>query len=228
VIPAVASYRAVHAFLTRHVSSTRVSLFRSVRWMFSGRRLRARVRRAGFVALASAPEGTPVAIRGTIRVDDSAGPLLDAPLSGAQCVYHASCIDLDVVGTFTMKPHARETRARRFILECENGEHAIVEPDHLVVAARFDYVAASMASFDATPRQRALLDTAPVTSWFAIRGVHYYEAVLVPGQSIALLGAGTRELAGTGESGYREAHTRMHFSGTPKHPLVLCDYPDQL
>jgi hypothetical protein len=189
------------------------------------RKLRARIARASPAALADAPDGARVCIRGVVR---ELVPLVEAPLGGDPCVYYASHVALSLGNLPGWRHHTWREGSVAFIVEGASGHRAVVDPRGAEVSVRFDRVTRSAAAFDADARQRALLGLKPIMSWLEVSSVHYYEGVIALGTAIAVVGTGTRapDPDAREAGGYREAPTRLQFAASHGAPLWICDHPD--
>ncbi|MEJ7603243.1 MAG: GIDE domain-containing protein [Kofleriaceae bacterium] len=173
------------------------------------------------------PEATRGRVAGVVRPLD--GRVLEAPLSGRSCVYHA--IEIHDRRASSERLIATEQRSIPFLLEDATGR-AVVDPEHARFLCAFDHGSQSKAAFDADPRQRALLGRFELVhrDWWNTTQLRYRESVIAVDEPITVVGMGVREPDPDGppsiERGYREAGpTRMYFTGTAKHPLLLLDDP---
>ncbi len=197
----------------------------ALRALLDDYRIRRRVDRARTYTTRRLPENTFGRLIGQVQPLD--GALLTAPLSGRACVYYAVHVDVPQ----RMRPLASEQDAVPFLLDDAEGIAAI-DPAHATYSVRFDLTTTSMAAFDATPAQRAVLERLALIhiDWFDIPSLRYREAVIRPGETISVVGAGVREpgparpLGG----GYREgAALRMRITGTARFPLLIRDHADR-
>jgi len=196
----------------------------------ASRRLRRELREAPQLALADVPENQFARVRGIVRPLDAR--LLDAPLTGRLCVYYAIIVrevSHDSVLNVIPAELGSDHDGMAFVL-ADGDAHAVIDPAHARISAEYDHESASKAAFDATPRQRAVLERLGLIKrdWFSTAGLLYREAVLEVDEAITVLGAGTLErdpeAAPTGL--YREGvPMRLRFTGTRKHPLAISDDP---
>ncbi|HEX5062076.1 MAG TPA: GIDE domain-containing protein [Kofleriaceae bacterium] len=151
------------------------------------------------------------------------GEALEAPISGRRCVAYS----VSVVEQEQNASHIRETKAVAFVVEDGSGR-ALVDP----TAARI--------AIDGGPSVQTgtLHDPTPAAEDLLLRhgkrprhGVLYREAVITDGESIAVLGAGTREPdpdAPPTEAYRGDARTRLRLTSSRKYPLVISDDPSAL
>jgi hypothetical protein len=180
--------------------------------------------------LGNFPEATKGRAIGVVKPLDQR--VLEAPLSGRMCVYHEIEIldDRGLEGGRVRVAH--EQRGLPFVLEDETGR-AVVNPEGARSVCVFDRRESSKAMFDAKPRQRAIFERHSLSAemnWWGSRGLHYREAVIMFDERLTVVGMGTREpdpdRQPGREQGYRDGGvTRMHFSSTRGHQLILSDDP---
>ncbi len=200
--------------------------FRDGYW--ADRRFRRQLKKAPSSVLGSLEENTFARVSGTVRPFGKR--LLEAPLSGRLCVYYS----FDVVSTRGVHDTiiGTEDEGMTFLLEDETG-CAVIDPAHAVFSVGFDHETRSKAAFDATPKQREILERLDLIrrNWILTDHLVYREAILEIDETIAVLGAGVREpdpeAVRTGL--YRDdVAQRMRFTGTAKYPLVITDDPRSL
>ncbi len=190
---------------------------------FSEKKLRKRALREQPRLLADAPEGEPICVRGIVR---AFAPLIDAPLAGSACVYYQTHLAVGVAGRLSWRPHTHTSGGVAFVVADSAGTRAVVDPTSATVSVRFDTLTRSAAAFDADVRQSALLDLRPISVWFEIDAVHYYEGVIKIGSTVAILGTAAREPdPHAREAGdYRQAPSRLRFAGSS---LIIANHPDE-
>ena len=154
------------------------------------------------------------------------GELIDAPVTGRPCIAYA--VNVVVHGHNTSRTF-RDTGGAPFMLEDDSGR-ALVDP----TAARISLEGANRVhagTLDApTPSAVALLERHGQRLG-GFREVFYREAVIVDGDNLAVLGAGTREPdpdAAPAESYRGDPKTRLRLTSSKKHPLVISDDPSAL
>ncbi len=154
---------------------------------------------------------------------------LSAPLTGRACVYFIAMVEER--RTRRNKPYwktiAREERGVPFALEDDTGR-AIVDPTATRIAMSYDAYSTSGVLDDPTDIQRAFLDRHDNRGDRGLyhRKLRYHEAVIADGETVAVLGAGTREPDpdGSPTAAYRgEAPTRLRLTSSRKYPLVISD-----
>jgi hypothetical protein len=200
---------------------------RTIRGWFAARRIRRQFRQAKHWSIGSLPEDTVGRITGTVMPFE--GQTLEAPLSGRRCVYYAVLIEenLGLGGGGAVMPLAEKADGISFVVE-EDGHRAVIDPDNALLAVAFDHRATSLAAFDATPRQRALLADADLIhrDWFRTSSLTYREAILEVREVVSILGAGVREPDpdAPAAAAYRSmAQTRLRFTSSPKSQLIISD-----
>jgi hypothetical protein len=155
--------------------------------------------------------------------------VLTAPLTGRSCVYF---IATDEEHRSTGKTHhwktiIKETRGVPFVLEDGSGR-AIVDATAARIAIDFDGRSQSGTFDDPTEAERAFLARhgEKGQGWIFNRRLRYREAVIAEGETIAVLGAGTREPdpdAPPSEAYRGDAPTRLRLTSSPRYPLVISD-----
>lgn len=156
---------------------------------------------------------------------------LRAPLSGRPCVHY--------IVTVEEKRHRRkssywktiikEARTVAFALEDDSGR-AIVDATAARIALDFDGRSTSGTFDDPSEAERAFLARhgEKGQGWIFNRALRYREAVIAEGETIAVLGAGTREPdpdAPFTEAYRGDARTRLRLTSSAKYPLVISDDP---
>jgi hypothetical protein len=156
---------------------------------------------------------------------------LEAPISGRRCIYFSVTVE---ERRSTGKSHhwrtvIREARGVPFMLEDDSGR-ALIDPTAARIAAEFDGHSQSGTFDDPTPAEKAFLDRHGEDGqrWLFNRKLRYREAVIEEGETIAVLGAGTREPDPDAPptDAYRgEAPTRLRLTSSRTYPLVISDDP---
>lgn len=156
---------------------------------------------------------------------------LEAPITGRRCVYFAVTVE---ERRSTGKSHhwrtvIREARGVPFMLEDDSGR-ALIDATAARVAADFDGHSRSGTFDDPTPAEKAFLDRHGQDGqrWLFNRTLRYREAVIEEGETIAVLGSGTREPdpdAPPTEAYRGEVATRLRLTSSRKYPLVISDDP---
>ncbi|HEY5922885.1 MAG TPA: GIDE domain-containing protein [Kofleriaceae bacterium] len=157
--------------------------------------------------------------------------MLEAPLSGRRCVYFVAIVEeqRSTGKSSYWKTIIKETRGVLFMLEDDSGR-ALVDATAARIAIDFDGKSKSGTFDDPTPVERAFLDRhgQKGEGWIFNRTLRYREAVIADGETIAVLGAGTREPdpdAPPAEAYRGEPPTRLRLTSSPKYPLVISDDP---
>jgi len=208
-----------------------MSLIESVREWLEDRRVRKLLHATPAHSLGALPENTFGRVAGVAR--PLGQRVLEAPLSGRSCLYYSIAL-VELRPNNFLRRLATEQESVPFLLEDGTGR-ALIDPEHARFSCAFDHESESKAAFDASVRQRALLERHSLVrrNWFGTDAIRYREAVIAVDERITVLGAGTRELDPATprglEQGYREGGpTRMRFTGTAKYPLTLSDDPRSL
>jgi hypothetical protein len=164
------------------------------------------------------------------RVIGEAQPVdrvLRSPLTGRPCVFYVARVEEDNRGSWT--PLFTERESVPFLLADPSG-HAIVDPSCADVALTFDRDSRSGTFDDPTPSQEAFLEKHGHVGkgWIFNKKLRYVEAVIEPGERVAILGSGIREPdpKGLPSEGYRSAPpTRLRLTSSPQYPLAISDDP---
>lgn len=185
-------------------------------------RVRRTLRRAPPTAISAMREDVRGKIVGRVHAVDE---LLEAPITGRRCV--AYMIRIVPQDQSTSPSALHESKAVRFVVDDGSGR-ALVDPTN-----------ARLAIGGGTETQAGTLEDMPIRLAMLLeqRGTHpsrrmlFREAVIVDGESIAVLGAGTREPdpdAAPAASYRGEPATRLRLTSSAKHPLVISDDPAAL
>lgn len=155
--------------------------------------------------------------------------VLTAPLTGRSCVYFTATVEehRSTGKTHYWKTIIKETRGVPFVLEDGSGR-AIVDATAARIAIDFDGRSQSGTFDDPTEAERAFLARhgEKGQGWIFNRRLRYREAVIAEGETIAVLGAGTREPdpdAPPSEAYRGDAPTRLRLTSSPRYPLVISD-----
>jgi hypothetical protein len=155
--------------------------------------------------------------------------VLTAPLTGRSCVYFTATVEehRSTGKTHYWKTIIKETRGVPFVLEDGSGR-AIVDATAARIAIDFDGRSQSGTFDDPTESERAFLARhgEKGQGWIFNRRLRYREAVIAEGETIAVLGAGTREPdpdAPPSEAYRGDAPTRLRLTSSPRYPLVISD-----
>jgi hypothetical protein len=156
---------------------------------------------------------------------------LAAPISGRRCIYFSVTVEerRSTGKSNHWRTVIREARGVPFMLEDDSGR-ALVDATAARIAAEFDGHSQSGTFDDPTPAEQAFLDRHGQDGqrWLFNRTLRYREAVIEEGETIAVLGSGTREPDPDAPptDAYRgEAPTRLRLTSSRKYPLVISDDP---
>jgi hypothetical protein len=157
--------------------------------------------------------------------------LLHAPLTGRPCVYFIAVVEekRSTGKSSYWKTIVKEERSVAFVLEDASG-CAIVDPTAARIAIDFDGRSTSGTFDDPTDAEREFLARHGERGqgWIFNRSLRYREAVIEDGETVAVLGAGTREPDPDAPptAAYRgDAPTRLRLTSSRKYPLVISDDP---
>lgn len=198
-------------------------------WYFGAhQRLKRQLKQAKPWSLSELPEDTHGRVIGQAR---ALGEQLQGPLTGRPCVYYIAMVEEQrSTGRSThWRTVAQETRGVPFILEDSTGR-AIVDPNGAQVALDFDGNSKSGTFNNADPVQEQFLARHGQKSegWVFNKTLRYREAMIEIGETIAVLGSGTREPDPNAapEAAYRGAPpTRLRLTSSPRFPLIISDDP---
>lgn len=198
-------------------------------WYFGAhQRLKRQLKAAKPWSLNELPEDTHGRVIGQARV---LGEQLQGPLTGRACVYYIAMVEEQrSTGRSTYwRTIAQETRGVPFMLEDGTGR-AIVDPNGAEVALDFDGNSKSGTFNNADPVQEQFLARHGQKSegWVFNKTLRYREAMIEIGETIAVLGSGTREPDPNAapEAAYRGAPaTRLRLTSSPRFPLIISDDP---
>jgi len=156
---------------------------------------------------------------------------LESPLTYRRCVYFIAVVEEHRSSgkSSYWKTIIRETRGVPFMLEDDSGR-AIIDATAARVSLDFDGKSQSGTFDDPTPAEQAFLARhgQKGQGWIFNKGLRYREAVIEDGETIAVLGAGTREPdpdAPPTEAYRGDVPTRLRLTSSRKYPLVISDDP---
>ena len=185
-------------------------------------RIRRRLRNAQTYAIVDLGDGQTGRIVGRAQLHRDH---LVAPLSGRRCLYYVATIEQSKYGTDIWTLLATEQIGVPFAVTDGTGR-AIVDATHAQVAFEFDHQSESRTVEELDDAQRTLLTRQRIDP--LDRLLRYAEAIVTDGKRVTVLGAGTREPDPDAppELAYRGAQpTRLRFTGSRRHPLVMSDAP---
>lgn len=198
-------------------------------WYFGAtQRLKRQLLAAKPWSLRELPEDTHGRVIGQAR---AIGEQLTGPLTGRACVYYVAMVEeqRSTGRSSYWKTVASETRGVPFMIDDGTGR-AIIDPNGAQVALDFDGNSKSGTFNNADPVQEAFLARHGQKSegWVFNKTLRYREAMIEIGETISVLGSGTREPDPTAppEAAYRGAPaTRLRLTSSPKFPLIISDDP---
>jgi hypothetical protein len=159
------------------------------------------------------------------RIDDG----LVGPLTGRPCVYFIAVVEerRSTGKSSYWKQIIRESRGVPFMLEDDSGR-ALVDATAARIMLDFDGRSSSGSFDDPSETERAFLSRhgEKGQGWIFNRTLRYREAVIADGETIAVLGAGTREPdpdAMPSDAYRAELPTRLRLTSSKKYPLVISD-----
>ncbi len=198
-------------------------------WHFSDNQtIRRSLRKAPAKRIAELGDNELGKVVGRTRV---VGEMLHSPLTGRRCVYFIATVEEQRSNgkTHTWRTVITESRGVPFMLEDGSGR-ALIDATAARIAIDFDGKSQSGTFDDPTPIEKAFLDRhgQKGQGWIFNRTLRYREAVIEEGETIAVLGAGTREPdpdAPPSEAYRGDAPTRLRLTSSRKYPLVISDDP---
>lgn len=198
-------------------------------WYFgAAQRLKRQLRAAKPWSLNELPEDTHGRVIGQAR---ALGEQLVGPLTGRPCVYYIAMVEeqRSTGRSSYWRTVASETRGVPFMLEDGTGR-AIIDPNGAQVALDFDGNSKSGTFNNADPVQEAFLARHGQNSegWVFNKTLRYREAMIEIGETISVLGSGTREPDPNAapEAAYRGSPpTRLRLTSSPRFPLIISDDP---
>lgn len=200
-----------------------------VSWYFGAtQRLKRQLKGAKPWSLNELPEDTHGRVIGQAR---AIGEHLAGPLTGRTCVYYIAIVEeqRSTGRSSYWRTVASETRGVPFMIEDGTGR-AIIDPNGAQVALDFDGNSKSGTFNKADPVQEAFLARHGQNSegWVFNKTLRYREAMIEIGETISVLGSGTREPDphAAPEAAYRGAPpTRLRLTSSPRFPLIISDDP---
>ncbi len=198
-------------------------------WYFgAAQRLKRQLKAARPWPLNELPEDTHGRVIGQAR---AIGEHLAGPLTGRPCVYYVALVEeqRSTGRSSYWRTVASETRGVPFMIEDGTGR-AIIDPNGAQVALDFDGNSKSGTFNKADPVQEAFLARHGQNSegWVFNKTLRYREAMIEIGETISVLGSGTREPDphAAPEAAYRGAPpTRLRLTSSPRFPLIISDDP---
>ncbi|HTL38127.1 MAG TPA: GIDE domain-containing protein [Kofleriaceae bacterium] len=198
-------------------------------WHFSDdRKIRRQLRTAQAKRINELRDDELGKVVGRARVLDEA---LEAPLTKRRCVYFVATVEehRSTGRSSYWKTVIREARGVPFMLEDDSGR-ALVDATAARISIDFDGRSQSGTFDDPTETEKAFLARhgQQGQGWIFNRRLRYREAVIEDGETIAVLGAGTREPDPDAPptDAYRgDARTRLRLTSSRKYPLVISDDP---
>lgn len=198
-------------------------------WYFGAHaKLKRQLKQARPWTLSELPEDTHGRVIGQTRALDQQ---LAGPLTGRPCVYYIAMVEeqRSTGRSSYWRTIAQETRGVPFMLEDGTGR-AIIDPNGAQVALDFDGNSKSGTFNAADPVQEQFLARhgQKTQGWVFNRTLRYREAMIEIGETIAVLGSGTREPDpyAAPEAAYRGAPaTRLRLTSSPRFPLIISDDP---
>ncbi len=187
-------------------------------------RLKRQLRGAPRFALAELSEATLGRVVGRAAV---LRDQLTAPLTGRACVHYIAKVEQQQGKSW--RTIITEERGVPFVLDDGTGR-AIVEAQHARIALDFDSRSSSGTFDDPTEIERAFLDKHGQTGqgWIFNKQLRYREAIIEVGETVAVLGAGTREPdpEAAPPADYRgDQPTLLRLTSSASYPLVISDDP---
>lgn len=196
-------------------------------WYYSSdQKLRRRLRDMRARPIAELGDGQLGKVVGRARaINDT----LAAPLTGRRCVYYVATVEerRSSGKSSYWKRIIYETHCVPFMLEDGSGR-ALVDATAAQLAVDFDGSSASGTFDDPNETERAFLARHHESGegWFFNRTLRYREAVIAEGETISVLGSGTREPDPDAPptAAYRgDAPTRLRLTSSHRYPLVISD-----
>ena len=161
------------------------------------------------------------------------GEPLRSPLTGRTCAYYEIHVEEYRSGSGSNSAGAwhtmiKEDRGQDFSLKDQSG-YAIVNPVGASLAITIDSHTRSGTFDDPTDLERSFLNShgRDGKAWVFNKKLRYKEGILEAGESVAVLGRGTKEPDPSGvhqQTGYREASPmRLRLGRSAKLPLMISD-----
>jgi hypothetical protein len=192
------------------------------------RRLKRKLREAPYRSIRHLPDQTWARFIG--KADPIADPLI-APLTGRACAFWRVVVE-EMHGRNSWKGVLAREMGKDFAIRDDSGT-LLVRVAGAKLAVERDGRFSSGFMHDATPELTRFLvenDQKP-EGWIFNRTLRYYEAVIEPGETVAVAGVAHAEPDpdpdGQSVAGYRETAMRMVLqSGGPNAPVLITDDPD--
>jgi len=192
-------------------------------WLQPTRRIKRALRAAPTVSIARLAEGDLARIIGKAKVLDDQ---LVAPLTGRACVLYIARVQQED-GDGDWRTVIEEEHCVPFVVDDGTGR-AIVDARGGDLAIDFDAHSSSGTFHDPDEREAAFLAKHGHSSRGLVfnKGLRYREAAIELGETIAVLGAGSREPDPTAApGGYRDSQpTRLRLR-SGRYPLLISDDP---
>lgn len=201
-----------------------VGLISYVSWRFSeDQTIKRALQKAERWPIAELPENTHGRIVGRARPVDET---LTSPITKRPCVYYVVIVKEG--GGEKLKHVLRDEQGVPFVIEDETGR-ALIDPKDCSIVLETDRVTESGHDDDATGAEDAVLARHGEVprDWIGNRQLHYFEAVIEIGETVAVLGSGIREPDPEGAPGalYRGMPaTRLRLTSSARFPLVISDH----
>jgi hypothetical protein len=198
-------------------------------WGSDERRINRALRKARRFRIADLGDGSAGLVAGHVQIFQEH---LVAPLSGRVCVHYIAVVERHHRQNHFWETVARETAGVPFVLEDSTGR-AVVDATGATVTLDFDSLGTSRVGDEPTDEptdlETAFLKRHLTTGkrwWLSKCELRYREAVIEIGETVAVVGEGTREpdpdAAPTG--GFRDPPpTRLRLTSSRKHPLIITD-----
>jgi hypothetical protein len=198
------------------------------RYFSEERRVKRRIRKTPAFALGDLLEAQEARVIGQAVVLHEH---LVGPLSGRACVAYTAKVEQNLSGDGNgfWQTLVIETRIVPFVLEDGTGRAIVDGGAAARVALGFDSNSTSSASDDPTAVERAFLERhgARDEGWVFTKRLRYREAIIAIGETISVLGSGTREPdPQAAPADYRGGQpTLIRLTSSPRYPLVISDDP---
>lgn len=203
------------------------SIAYAVRYHSMVQKLKRQLRASPVHTLTSMPDNAVVRIVGQAFAVGEQGPTLYAPLTGRPCLMYIVIVE-ERVGK-SMEQIIREQGSVSFVL-ADSTSTALVDPTGAQTVLTFDCATHSGTFDPANAIEKALLARhgEQSTNKLFNRNLHYREAVVEVGETVAVLGSGVRnpELDSATNVEGHDTRPRVLFSSSAKFPLVISDWPN--
>lgn len=205
-----------------HRLGTYLPMFGALDRYLDERKFRARIRSTPASRIGDLAEGVRGRITGRVV---ALGEPITAPLSGLPCVYWR--VEIDDHGDGGVRDVLADIDDCVSFLVVDNAlERAVIDATYANVRGNSTHTQTSLAAFDATPAQRALLQRENLIhrNWFQTTYLGYRESIITVGAVITVVGEGVREADPEAEApgDYRSSvRTRLRISGTRQRPIDI-------